>query len=127
MVNFVLICQTRGDTFLTKSTITPKFSLKHQNKNLTLQILAVCTTITIAASNTWNYLLSGLSIWFKGLRSESFKGGGMGETDGFFPLLILHSLHGVTKTKFLLSVSKHFQAKSDENKKRNFSKGQLQI
>ena len=51
----------------------------------------------------------------------------MGETDGFFPLLILHSLHGVTKTKFLLSVSKHFQAKSDENKKRNFSKGQLQI
>ena len=60
MVNFVLTCQTRRDIFLTKSTITPKFSLKHQKKNLTLQILAVCTTITIAASNRWNYLLSGL-------------------------------------------------------------------
>ena len=47
----------------------------------------------------------------------------MGETDGFFPLLTPHSLHGVTKTKFLLSVSKHFQAKSDENKKKKFQRG----
>ena len=42
MVNFVLTCQTKRDIFLTKSTITPKFSLKHQKKNLTLQILADC-------------------------------------------------------------------------------------
>ena len=79
MVNFVLTCQTRRDIFLTKSTITPKFSLKHQKKKFnTPDLSRLCTTITIAASNTWNYLLSGLSIWFKGLRSESFKGGGTG-------------------------------------------------
>ena len=48
------------------------------------------------------------------------KEGEQGETDGFFPLLTLHS-H--SQTKFLLSVSKHFQAESDENKKKKFQQG----
>ena len=53
MVNFVLTCQTRRDIFLTKSTITPKFSLKKKKKKFnTPDLSRLCTTITIAASNT---------------------------------------------------------------------------